>query len=301
MRNFLTLSKMRSGSSTAARPKGGEKSAFQKFPPRSVDDMLVASKNRPSRAQLLSKKVKKLSNANLGRSIKFRQLPTRDPTGRSESSCAPRKSPFHVRALRAHRRVAQPGRSQLHGGKKHGPSVEKPATALNDVIAKSLEIIDQVMLEAQQFTQRPTEVSSQGSASKQPVPIEPAFEIICRPAQPIGIADAVKSPSWFRGSVQSCAPVVDVTDAMLKKTRSDQVRITAPKLELAIAEAAKRAGPSCAEFVGVVVQHVKPKSPFDPNWTLRGVKFGRSDRTAVNKALKTILERMQREFRLSDE
>ncbi|NOJ47705.1 hypothetical protein [Bradyrhizobium archetypum] len=301
MRNFLTLSKMRSGSSTVARPKGTKKRPFQKPPARPIDAMAVASKNRLSPAKLRSKKVKKLANGNSGRSDKFKQ-PRAKAAGVPGTSCAPHRGPFHVRALRAHRRVAQRGQSQMDGGRSHDPSVEKPAAALNDVIAKSLEIIDQVMIETQQLAQKPTEVSSQGDASTQPAPIEPAFEVICPPAQSIEIADAAKRQDWFAGSAQSSAPVIDVTDAMpAKEAQPDQVRITAPQLELAIAEATKMAGPSCAEFVGVVVRHVKPKSPVDPNWALRGVKFGRSDRAAVNEALTTILERMQREFRLSDE
>jgi hypothetical protein len=80
-----------------------------------------------------------------------------------------------------------------------------------------------------------------------------------------------------------------------------RVSITIPELELAILEAVKKAAPSCEEFVGVIIQHETPKSRLDPNWAIRGVKFGNADRKMANEALATVVERMQREFLLSDD
>jgi hypothetical protein len=80
-----------------------------------------------------------------------------------------------------------------------------------------------------------------------------------------------------------------------------RVSITIPELELAIMEAVKKAAPSCEEFVGVIIQHETPKSRLDPNWAIRGVKFGNADRKMANEALATVVERMQREFLLSDD
>jgi hypothetical protein len=80
-----------------------------------------------------------------------------------------------------------------------------------------------------------------------------------------------------------------------------RVSITSSELELAISEAIKKAGPGCENFVGVMVRQEKPKSHLDPNWVIRGVKFGKTDRKMVNEALATIVERMQQEFLLSDE
>jgi hypothetical protein len=51
----------------------------------------------------------------------------------------------------------------------------------------------------------------------------------------------------------------------------------------------------------VIVQRITPKSRFDAKWALRGVKFGRADREKAHKAVTTAVERMQREFRLSDD
>jgi hypothetical protein len=50
-----------------------------------------------------------------------------------------------------------------------------------------------------------------------------------------------------------------------------------------------------------MVRHEKPKSRLDPNWVIRGVKFGKADRKMANEALATVVERMQREFLLSDD
>jgi hypothetical protein len=51
----------------------------------------------------------------------------------------------------------------------------------------------------------------------------------------------------------------------------------------------------------VIVQRITPKSRFDTNWALRGVKFGKANREKADKAITTVVERMQREFRLSDD
>jgi hypothetical protein len=68
-----------------------------------------------------------------------------------------------------------------------------------------------------------------------------------------------------------------------------------------MANAVKKAEPACESFAGVIVEPTTSKSRFDANWVLRGVKFGRADREKANKALATIVERMQRDFRLSED
>src|SRR5882724_1637573 len=79
-----------------------------------------------------------------------------------------------------------------------------------------------------------------------------------------------------------------------------RVAMTAPELESAISDAVKKAAPGCEDFVGVIVQHTTPRSHRDPNWDVRGVKFGKADRKAVDEALAAVVERMQHEFLLSD-
>ena len=80
-----------------------------------------------------------------------------------------------------------------------------------------------------------------------------------------------------------------------------RVSMTAPELELAISEAVKNAAPGYADFIGVIVHYKAPKSRFDPNWAIRGVKFGRADRKVAEATLATVVERMQREFLLSND
>jgi hypothetical protein len=82
--------------------------------------------------------------------------------------------------------------------------------------------------------------------------------------------------------------------------RDLRVAMTAPELESAISDAVKKAAPGCEDFVGVIVQHTAPRSHRDPNWDVRGVKFGKADRKAVDEALAAVVDRMRREFLLSD-
>jgi hypothetical protein len=117
--------------------------------------------------------------------------------------------------------------------------------------------------------------------------VAPAVEVLSsssKPGGPSGIKEPPTPPAkkkWWR-----------------KELRAS---ITIPELELAILEAVKKAAPSCEEFVGVIIRHETPKSRLDPNWAIRGVKFGNADRKMANEALATVVERMQREFLLSDD
>jgi hypothetical protein len=118
--------------------------------------------------------------------------------------------------------------------------------------------------------------------------VAPAVEVLSsssKPGGPSGIKEPPAPPPkkkwWWRKELR--------------------VSITIPELELAILEAVKKAAPSCEEFVGVIVRHETPKSRLDPNWAIRGVKFGNADRKMANDALATVVERMQREFLLSDD
>ena len=80
-----------------------------------------------------------------------------------------------------------------------------------------------------------------------------------------------------------------------------RVSMTTPQLESAISEAVKKAAPGCEDFLAVIVQHKTPKSHLDPNWAIRGVRYGKADRPVANEALASVVERMQREFLLSQD
>jgi hypothetical protein len=79
-----------------------------------------------------------------------------------------------------------------------------------------------------------------------------------------------------------------------------RAQITPAELELTIAEAVRKNAPGCGKFIGVIVHHRKPKQYRDPNWGVRGVKFGKTDRRVVDETLTRIVEQLQQEFRLVD-
>jgi hypothetical protein len=78
----------------------------------------------------------------------------------------------------------------------------------------------------------------------------------------------------------------------------EQIECTA--LEAAIATAVKSSDPSCEAFIGVFVERASPKSLAETNWTLKGIKFGKAEREPCNAALSVIVERLKREFEISD-
>jgi hypothetical protein len=83
----------------------------------------------------------------------------------------------------------------------------------------------------------------------------------------------------------------------MAKREDLRVSISAAELESAIGQALK-AAPGCEDFIGVLVRAKRPKSDPDPNWEVRGLRFGNSPRETVNEALATVVARLQQEFRL---
>jgi hypothetical protein len=81
------------------------------------------------------------------------------------------------------------------------------------------------------------------------------------------------------------------------KRKDERVSISAAELESAIGQAVKTS-PGCEDFVGVLVRLRRPKSPPEPNWEVRGLKFGNADRKSVNDAVATVVTRLQQEFQL---
>ena len=87
---------------------------------------------------------------------------------------------------------------------------------------------------------------------------------------------------------------------VLANNRASRQPIKSALLELAIATAVKNADPSCENFIGVFIKRAPPKSRSDANWAVRGVKFGKAEREPCNAALSVIVERLKREFEISD-
>jgi hypothetical protein len=88
--------------------------------------------------------------------------------------------------------------------------------------------------------------------------------------------------------------------ARKRRSISSREQIKCETLELAIATAVKRSDPRCEPFVGVFIERHTPKSRDDTNWAVRGIKFGKAERENCNTALSVIIERLKREFEISD-
>jgi hypothetical protein len=116
------------------------------------------------------------------------------------------------------------------------------------------------------------------------------------------LASVISSPSNPTKPVPSVEPKQNQNAASISISRSDdRDPISLATLETAIGGTVRRSGPGCEAFVGVIVQRTTPKSHFGANWALRGIRFGKADRDEASVAITTIVERMQREFWLSDD
>jgi hypothetical protein len=81
--------------------------------------------------------------------------------------------------------------------------------------------------------------------------------------------------------------------------RKDKRRaISSAELQLEILQAVK-AAPDCEDLIEVIVQPTTPKSHLEPNWEIRGVRFGKADRKIVSEALTTVVTRLRQEYRIS--
>ncbi|WKA30546.1 hypothetical protein [Bradyrhizobium roseum] len=111
-------------------------------------------------------------------------------------------------------------------------------------------------------------------------------------------------PSPSKAPAQIALETVPSQEAELsKKTwwrRDQRAQITSAELELTITETIRKTAPGCGSFVGVIVHHKKPKQYRDPNWGVRGVKFGKADRRIVEETLSRTVKQLQKEFRLAD-
>jgi hypothetical protein len=85
-----------------------------------------------------------------------------------------------------------------------------------------------------------------------------------------------------------------------RRSVSSREQIKCETLEAAIATAVKSSDPRCEPFIGVFIERRTPNSRDDANWAVRGVKFGKAERENCNTALSLIVERLKREFEVSD-
>jgi hypothetical protein len=149
------------------------------------------------------------------------------------------------------------------------------------------DLVHLIMQEVDQLKGGPAApiTGDQKTSSVLPGVMQVIAAIVSAPAAPIEIKSSTST-----GPAQALIISADNTD--------EKNPISPQTLQSAITEAVKKAEPA---FVSVIIQQVTPKSRFDANWALRGVRFGRADREKANKAVASVVERMQREFRLSDD
>ena len=161
--------------------------------------------------------------------------------------------------------------------------------ATENATASGSELIDLVMQKAQQLKDELGGPIAREGQPRPPTVMETLAEIISSPSRPIR---------------QDEKPQVEperVVPQRLVARNGSRSPIASANLESAITEAIRKRASGCESFVGVIVEQTTPKSRFDANWAVRGVKFGKADREKVNEAIATIVERMQREFRLADD
>lgn len=183
-------------------------------------------------------------------------------------------------------RPAQPAKSSNRARNRR--TVTNLQAEVKNSISESLELLEWTMQRVQQIQEEIKEPIPQEPISNNDEIFDTLFELITSPTPPVRVSRPVteqKQPTSLSSKTEA---------------HGDQHLIGAQTLETAIAEAVKRGVPECREFVGVIVQRTTPQSRFDPNWALRGVKFGKADREKANEALTAIVDRMQREFKLSD-
>jgi hypothetical protein len=87
----------------------------------------------------------------------------------------------------------------------------------------------------------------------------------------------------------------------MSRSVDERQPISRKDLQLSITEAIRKFDPDCEAFIDVIIEHSEPKLRLDPNWTIKGVRYGRCDREKAAQAMAAITARMQSEFRLYEE
>lgn len=82
--------------------------------------------------------------------------------------------------------------------------------------------------------------------------------------------------------------------------KGKRTSITRASLELAILETVRASDPQCEGIVGVIVERIVPESPGAANWTVKGVKYGKAERSRCSAALTHCVDEGRLEFEISD-
>lgn len=187
---------------------------------------------------------------------------TKDAAGSSAVSIASRNAA--LAAAKGWRRLRRLGR--------------RYATSLKAKPGATPETDHKAILQTEPQTESQVESKAKTKATLESDPLEATAQAILATVSPQATEPSKKT--WWR--------------------RDQRVQISPAELEHTITEAIRKAAPECGGFVGVIVHHRKPKQYRDPNWGVRGVKFGKADRRIVEETLARIVKQLQKEFRLAD-
>jgi hypothetical protein len=91
--------------------------------------------------------------------------------------------------------------------------------------------------------------------------------------------------------------MIEVSDKKLKAKRATIARAA---LEWAITSAVRSSDPQCNGFVGVIVERVAPTRDSEANWAVKGLRYGRAQRSLCDAAVAAILKPLQLEFDIFD-
>jgi hypothetical protein len=88
-----------------------------------------------------------------------------------------------------------------------------------------------------------------------------------------------------------------LSDKYLKTKRR---ALTRAVLEVAITSAVRASDPECNVFVGVIVERIIPRSRAEAGWAVKGIRYGRANRSRCDAALAKVVKPLQFEFDVSD-
>jgi hypothetical protein len=124
-------------------------------------------------------------------------------------------------------------------------------------------------------------------------PLEVLVEVISSPSTPTKPADLTVAAAKLNAASISQSNTASISQS------DDQAWLHARLWNLR--SRARKAAPGCESLVGVVVQRTTPKSRFDTNLGSEGCEVWQRQSREGQRSDAIIVERMQREFRLSDD
>lgn len=82
---------------------------------------------------------------------------------------------------------------------------------------------------------------------------------------------------------------------------ADRKPVTRAILEKSLTDAVRKVAPECEAFVGVIVERVVPKTRDGVNWVIKGVRYGKANRSTCETALNATLRKEQQKYALMDD